>query len=225
MKGLVVLAAFAAALSASGVTPKKFTWDVPQAIETIEVPGTVEGQGVPMKLHAVKSKASVPDLMAHFRRAFAAAQLYVPPDDHITQVTGNPLLTALDPATKVNFTVIFQPNPDGTTTVILAEAHLAERRPPAGQFFAPVFPGGEAPVQSRVAEGVQALTYATRASEKDVLKFYRDALKPSGYEEVAAKKFKRGGDELTVHYEVRPGEAARVVVLGRPYVDESLTAP
>lgn len=178
----------------------------------------MESEGLPMKLHAVRSKLRIDLLIDHVRRSFHEANLYVAPNQ--VQVSSDPQLTGLDPDRMVAFTVIFQANADGSTTAILAESHLAERRENKS-YFAPVHPGGQAPLETNV-EGARTLSYGVFVPETEIHRFYKDLLPKIGYVEQPGMKFRKGDRQLTVHYNARKGEMARVMVFEGPYLEDSL---
>lgn len=224
--GRAALLALAVAGSALGgspdagvlsLAPKKFSWDIPQIVERVEVPGVMESEGLPMKLHAVRSKLRRDLLMEHVYRSFENANLYIAP--YQPQVSSDPQLTGLDTDRMVAFTVFFQANPDGSTTAILAESHLAERRENQ-RFFAPVHPSAQAPLETKV-EGARTLTYGIIVPEKEVYRFYKEMLPKLGFTEEPGMKFRRGDRQITVHYSAR-AEGARVMLFEGPYLDDKL---
>jgi hypothetical protein len=197
---LILLAVLTASPDA-GTEQHRFLWDVPQVLESVPVGGGAKALGVPMKLHAVKSKLGAEALFLHFRREFEAANLYVPPREGQFQVPGARQLTGLDTQTRTSYTVIFQPNPDGTTTVILGEADLEHRDPPA-EARLPVFPRASHVLQT-TSEGSLMVMYEAEANPADLSSFYRETLSREGYRE-------RDGAF------VRNGEQIRVLAQGNP---------
>lgn len=214
----------APAQPAEPVVPSKFTWDIPEIIEVVEVPGLSRGvNGVPVKLNAVRSKWKIEALIDHVTQSFANANLYMAPQKDLTLLTSDPQLHAFDPFRQIGFSVIFQANPDGTTTAILGEAHLSEAKPESG-YFAPVFPDAQGVIQSS-SEGHQLLAYATKAPQSDVEKFYREALPPLGYREVKPLKYRKGGEQITLSYHSNPNTGSGVVLTRGPYVEEGPVDP
>ncbi|HEX8437433.1 MAG TPA: hypothetical protein VF697_20155 [Archangium sp.] len=191
---LVGLGASAAEPSARPV-PKR--WDVPRALEVIEVPGRTEALGMPVSIHAVRSGEKVGTLERHFRRQFQEAGLFLPPPQHVVPVTREVQVTGLDPDTYIAYTVILQPNPDGSTTVLLTEAFLAERRKTAEAAFAPVMPGARAVLRTNT-EGTSIMQYSVKASPEEARRFHVQELTRGGYREVEPGVFQSGVDVLRV---------------------------
>lgn len=195
--------------------PPPFQWDIPEPLGKVEVPGIVQADGIPMKLNAVVSGRRVEDLIQHFATSFSRAGLFIPPMRLQKQISKNPQLTAYDPERQIAFSVIFQANPNKTTTVILGEAHVGERRKATDGFFAPVFPGSEYPIQND-SEGLKLLAYSARASEGEVQAFYRDTLGRAGFKEVETGVFRRQAQELRLSVQKRANGTVTVRVMGGP---------
>lgn len=194
--GLVLLAVLGAGQAAAQRLP--FTWDVPKVLETIEVPGVIKSDGVPVKLRSVRSAERPEVILQHLVNRFEAWGFYIPPDRHRTQLTQEPQLTALDTERFISYTFVLQPNPDGTTTVVLGEANLAQRE--AGQApSVPVFPGAQGLVSSDV-EVAHVVSYQVAVSKQpaDVAGFYRKELSQQGYTETERNLYRKGSEELTV---------------------------
>jgi hypothetical protein len=191
---IFLLAALGAAPDA-GSEAHRFVWEVPQMLESVPVSGAVKALGVPMKLHAVKSKLRADALFLHFRREFEAANFYIPPREGQFQVPGSRQLTGLDIRSHVSYTVIFQPNPDGTTTVILGEADLERRDPPADASL-PVFPQASHVLQTS-GEGSLMVMYEAQARPEELSSFYRETLSRAGYREHDGA-FVRSGEQIRV---------------------------
>lgn len=190
-------------------------WDIPQVIEDAPVDGQLDSMGIPVALHAVKTRAKVDELVPHFLAQFAKAGLFVAPPSKQQREAPEMTLTGLDPKTRISYTVILQPRPDGTTNLILGEAHLADRVTQPLNDIAPLFPGAKEPVRTNT-ETARALIYRVTATEKEVLAFYKDSLGKVGYAEAEPGTYQRGDQELRV--EVRPGAKGEhlVAVMLRP---------
>jgi hypothetical protein len=227
MRALLVSLGLLTALSAAAEEPagrvRPRLWEVPRAIQAIDVPGRTEALGMPVSIHAVRSQEKVEALEQHFRRQFQEAGLYLPPPQHLVPITRDVQVTGLDPDTYIAYTVFLQPNPDGTTTVILTEAFLAERRREQGSGFAPMMPGARSPLRSRT-EGTEVLQYAVKASLEEVHQFHARALvTQGGYREVEPGVFQRGADVLRVSTQPLDNGEVSVVLLKRQDVKGALT--
>jgi len=178
--------------------PRRFVWDVPERLDEVEVPGEMKSDGIPVRLAAVRSKLKLDALMRHIYLKYLEAGLYVPKAENQLKSPQVPMLTALDPDTYVSYTAVFQPNPDGTTTVVLGEAHLDERQDPSARGnFAPIFPGAEALIHSEM-EGMRSLTFTAKATGDEVKRFYRETFGKAGAREVAPDTFQTGRRQLRV---------------------------
>jgi hypothetical protein len=175
---------------------KPFNWDVPGAIQRLDVPGLVVSHGVPTRIQAVKSSWKLEDLLQHFATAFEKAGLYLPPPKHQLQLLRELQLTALDPGRLISYTVIFQESRDGTV-VILGEANLGQRQRNPAHDWAPLFPGATGVLGSQ-QEGARTLVYSARARPDEVAGFYREALGKAGFLEQEPGSFVKAGEELRV---------------------------
>jgi hypothetical protein len=167
-----------------------FRWpEVDGIVGVVDVP-PVTSQGTPTLLRAVKVKRSTAALMPIFRDAFVKAGLWVPRPPKLIR---EPTLTALDPLQRRSYTVVFQPNPDGTTTLILGEANHAVRIAADGA-LAPLFPGA-ANVFRSAHEGGRLEAYEARATASEVRAFYAEVLPKLGWQPDGDEGYRRGKDE------------------------------
>jgi hypothetical protein len=182
--------------SAAGAQRLPFTWDVPKVLETVEVPGVMQAQGVPVKLRSVKSAEKPEVILQHMVDRFEQWDFYIP--DKRTQWLKEPQLTALDTERLISYTFILQSNPDGSTTVVMGEANLAQTRP-AQSPIAPLFPGAKDVVSSDV-EVARMVSYRLTVSKEtpDVEGFYRKQLAQAGYSETEPNTYRKGTEELVV---------------------------
>jgi hypothetical protein len=209
---LVVVALLGA--SQAGAQRLPFSWDIPKVVEVVEVPGTMMADGIPVRMRAVRSTEKPEVLLQHVVDRFEAWGFYLPDAEGQAQPFREPQLTALDWERLVSYTAIFQPNPDGSTTVFLGEADLS--RPPVVQSpIAPVYPGAREVVHTDV-EAARSLTYAVAAKPAEVLDFYRRELVKQGYAEAEPGLYRNDSDELQVRVHAGKGQQSSVVVLRRP---------
>jgi hypothetical protein len=183
--------------STPAARPVPKVWEVPRALEVIDVPGRTEALGMPVSIHAVRSKEKVDALERHFRRQFQQAGLFLPPPQHLAPISNEVQVTGLDPDTYIAYTVILQPNPDGTTTVLLTEAFLSERRRTEEPAFAPVMPGARAVLRTNT-EGTSILQYSVKASPEEARRFHAQELTKAGYQQVEPGVYQRGDEVLRV---------------------------
>lgn len=196
-----------------------FVWDVPQVVDIIDVPGVMLADGVPVRLKAVRTKEKPEPLLQHMMDRWMEWGLYIAPVEQQRQPLQQPMLTALDPERLITYTIILQPNPDGTTTLYLGEANMS--KPPAAMStVAPVFPGAEGVMTSDL-EVVRSVNYSVRAKEAEVEAFYRTELGKAGFKEVKPRIFRSGGQELELILKpLQPGQLS-VAVLRRTVAPEA----
>lgn len=179
--------------------PPEYRWRVPEQLDWVDSAGLQVSDGVPMHIAMARSKMPVPQLIQYFANDFQAAGLFIPPDEEQQSPFPEPRLTAFDPARSLAYTVIFQPNPDKTSTVFLATADMSNYQPPGSAVleWAPVMPGASRLVRTQL-ESSQTAIYAVHSTETEVLAFYREGLKPLGYQEPEPGLFVRAGESLHV---------------------------
>jgi hypothetical protein len=179
--------------------PPEYRWRVPGQIDFVDSAGLQVSDGVPMHIAMARSKLTVQELIQHFADDFNAAGLFLPPDEYQESPFTEPRLTAFDPVRSLAYTVIFQANPDKTSTVYLATADMSNYKAPgaAALDWAPLMPGATSVLRTQL-EGSQTALYGVHATEAEVLTFYRDNLKPLGYQEPEPGIFVRAGESLHV---------------------------
>ncbi|ATB31964.1 hypothetical protein [Melittangium boletus] len=211
MKAWAKLLALGMGLGAASALAQRptFTWDVPRVLETVDVPDIIRADGIPVKLRSVKSAEKPQVILQHLVDRFEAAGFYIPPDEHRTQRLKEPQLTALDTDRLISYTFFLQPNPDGTTSVLLGEANLAQARREQTT-FAPVYAGAQELMQSEM-EGARALSYTVEAEPAKVSEFYVEELRTAGFSETEEGLWRRGTEELQIG--VRPAAPGKVVVV------------
>jgi hypothetical protein len=190
-----------------------FTWDVPKVIETIEVPGTMKANGIPVKLRSVKSAERPEVILQHMVDRFEQWGFYIPAKR--SQWFQEPQLTALDTERLISYTFIIQTNPDGSTTVVLGEANLGLWQKDLST-IAPVFPGARE-VMNNDLEVARTLSYQVPApnSTPDVEGFYRGLLTKEGYTEAEPHIYRKGTDEMQVMVSPPKGGNVAVTVIRR----------
>ena len=190
-------------------------WDVPHALAEARVPEVMFASDYPVTMRAVKSTEKLEALIRFFVFSFEKAGLYLPPASDMPDAVRHSSLTALDTHSLISYTVIFQPNPDRTTTVFISETYLNERRPAsaAPATFTAIFPGARSPIVT-ASEGTRTLSYFADAAPAEVDGFYREVLLTSGYQQQEPGVFTRGGEELRV-LASQEGAKAHVTVFMR----------
>src|SRR5262245_22360590 len=75
----LALTVLGAAGTSAADEPARFRWDVPGVLEVVDVPATLEANGVPVRLKSIKSKEKPEVVLQHLVDRFVAAGLYIPP--------------------------------------------------------------------------------------------------------------------------------------------------
>jgi hypothetical protein len=188
-----------------------FTWDVPKMLDVVEVPGVMMADGYPVQIRAVRSAEKPQVLLQHMVDRFEAWGFYIPPNQK--QIFREPQITALDVEKLISYTVIFQPNPDGTTTLLLGEANFS--RPPGKHSpVAPLF-AGAASVMHTDMEGTRTVTYVVSAKAAEVEEFYRKELPKGGFNETEPNLYRNGSEELQVLVRSTKADQTTVVIMRR----------
>jgi hypothetical protein len=158
----------------------------------------MEALGLPLDMRLARSQWKLNDLAIHYARRFIDAGFYIPPHQKPLPGAALPRLTALDPVTMWSYTIIFYPESDGTTTLLLGAADLGHRRPvEPDRFPAPVFPGATK-VTTFELESAHALTFSASVTEEELAAFYRQTLIGAGWREREPGTFVRDGRSIRV---------------------------
>jgi hypothetical protein len=204
--------------AARAADPLPFAWPTPGLIEETEVPGIVQSRGIPMKLRAVRVKPGPDEMLRTYLKAFQLAGFYLPPPKDQVELFRDLSLTALDYRRWISYTVIFQANRDGTTTLIMGEANIARRQPPEADDSTPLFPGATSVLRAN-AEGSDSVTFRAKAAPVEIFGFYRDLLgrehfqvQESNEQDLALSDGRR---EMRIHIEPIAGGLSQVLVVFR----------
>ncbi|MBN1205676.1 MAG: hypothetical protein JXB05_12225 [Myxococcaceae bacterium] len=184
-----------------------FRWDVPGLLDWVDSAGVQISDGVPLSLQLARSKLPIQELIQHFAASFEKAGLFIPPGEQQIQALREPQLTALDTERLVAYTVIFQPNPDKTVTVILGTSDLSRYQPNAGRTtvsWAPVPPGANQ-LLSNEMEGAQSAIFEVPSTKEQVQAFYQQAMKQLRFVEKAPGEFYRGNEMIRVSIQSKDG--------------------
>ncbi len=159
--------------------PTPFFWPKPELVSEVDIPDVVRADGVPVRLHVIRSRLGVQQLLSLFGSAFREAGFYVAEVQkrHIAE----PHVTGLDWRALISYSAILSPEADGTTTCLLGEAALGKKRPPAGADFAPLFPGASS-VTRFEDEGSSIIAFSARGTTtSEVSAFYESQLPKAGW--------------------------------------------
>ncbi|MFL5348467.1 MAG: hypothetical protein ACJ8AT_27030 [Hyalangium sp.] len=192
----------------AAATPRPpFHWDVPGLLQWVDSAGVQVSDGVPITLQMALSKEPVEVLLQHFANSFQKAGFFIPPDREQVQAMREPQLTALDPERMVSYTVIFQPNPDNTVTLILGTSDLSHYTPWKGTDlgWAPLPPNARLLMRTDL-EGGQSAVLSVSSSAEQVMGFYREALKQAGFVEDEPGQFRRGSETIGVYPQSQEGK-------------------
>jgi hypothetical protein len=183
---------------------------VPGQLQLVPVGKRLEGGGLPMAVFLAKSSWELDRLLLHYAGRFAEAGYFIPPK--MGRLTGLklPRVVALDDVRMVSFLIYGWPEADGTTTLVLGAADLKNRKQVTGGTV-PVFPGAKSPTRFNV-ELATALSFSAKATQDEVIDFYRSVLPSGGWKEREPGTFVKGGRALRVLAK-KQGSDLSVVVL------------
>src|SRR5437764_15117588 len=98
-------------------------------------------------MHALRVKQTEDELFREIGDQFSSQGLYVRKMQNQPQLLKQYQLTGLDGDRGISYTAIVEPHKDGTCTVVLGEANIAEglqlRKRGDGNDFAPLAPKGQ----------------------------------------------------------------------------------
>lgn len=205
------LAAAVLCVVVPAMSAAEYRWEVPERIRYVEAPELLEANGYNVRLAAAISKLPAAELAQYYMTEFQKAGLFVPGATKQVSPTSYPMLTGLDTENLVSFTVIFQPNKDNTTTVVLGMTDLS--KPPDRSLpddFAPLFPGAKQPMRTN-SEGMRSISFQTSATVDEVKAYYREVLVAAGYAEKSAGSFVNGEVRIKVYLQTT-AEGTQVVL-------------
>lgn len=198
------------------VAPAHFVWPKPELLEEIEISDVIRADGVPVRLHSFRSKMGVQQLMQIYANAFDRAGFYIAVEQK--RVVAEPHLTALDWRTKISYSAILSPNPDGTTSCMLGEAALGKKRPiAAASDFARVMPDAVEVVRID-QETDRLISFTVRASVEAVNRFYKEGLAATGFAAVPGDEpnlYGKGQERIRVMSKAKPNRTTSVVLMHR----------
>lgn len=228
LAAVLLLAPFIALAQSAPIRPK--VWNIPKMSDVVEAPGRTYVDGLPVSIRAIRSAEKPEALARDLFHQFTKAGLFIPPAHHVPALLPDAIqVTGLDPDTYVVYTAFVQAGPGGTSTVILTETSIAERRPRASEAkFAPMMPEARGLITSRT-EGLDWMQYRVGADASQVRAFYKDALGRAKYEPRDEDVYRRGSEELVLTVK-REGNETSVGLMKRPAIDTMnlgapLTAP
>ena len=193
---MLALVAAAVLSAAPDAGPAPFSWDVPGQVQLVPVGKQLEGGGLPMAVFLAKSTWELDRLLLHYAGRFAEAGYFIPPK--MGRITGLklPRVVALDDVRMVSFLVYGWPEADGTTTLVLGAADLKNRKQAQGGVL-PVFPGAKSPTTFNV-ELATAVSFTAKATQEEVIDFYRSVLPSGGWKEREPGAFVKDGRVVRV---------------------------
>lgn len=191
-----VLAAALLSASPDAGTQPPFSWDVPGQVRLVPVGKQLEAGGLPMVVYLANSTWELDRLLLHYAGRFAEAGYFIPPKMGRIKGLKLPRVVALDDVRMVSFLVYGWPEADGTTTLVLGAADLKNRKQAEGGVV-PVFPGAKSPTRFNV-ELANALSFTAKATQEEVIDFYRSVLPSGGWKEREPGTFVREGRAVRV---------------------------
>jgi hypothetical protein len=121
-----------------------------------------------------------------------------------------PRVVALDDVRMVSFLVYGWPESDGSTTLVLGAADLQHRKKAQGGPL-PVFPGAKSPTSFDI-ELATAVSFTAKATQEEVIDFYRAVLPSGGWKEREPGAFVKQGRVVRVLAKKQGAELAVVVL-------------
>ncbi len=173
-----------------------FAWDVPGQLELVPVGERLERDGLPLIIFLARSKWKLGALLDHYQARFVRAGYFIPPRQVPLPGLELPRVVALDDVKMVSLLVYGWPEEDGTTTLVLGAADLGHRRPTQRNGL-PVFPAAKHVTTFDVELGL-ALSFTAKASEAEIIDFYRTVLPSGGWKEREPGTFVRAGRAVKV---------------------------
>lgn len=212
MSSLVAALTLLAAPVDAGVHDVPFSWDVPGQVQLVPVGKQLERNGLPMVIFLARSTWELDRLLLHYAGRFRNAGFFIPPKMGRVPGLKLPRVVALDDTKMISFLVYGWPEADGTTTLVLGASDLAHRKPQQGSEL-PVFPGAKGPTRFDV-EAATALSFTAKATEAEVIDFYRSVLPSGGWAEREPGAFVKDDRVLRVlaKKSKTPGELGVVVL-------------
>jgi len=193
-----------------------FDWDVPAIIRVVPVGERLERDGLPMRAFAVNSKWPIDQLLEHYRKRFIEAGFFLTPlqGGRLSKLK-LPKVAAYDERRQLSYVVYGWSEGDGTSTVIVGSADLANRKPPAADGRGlPLFPGAKAPLRFEL-EGAHAVSFTVEGKSDEVIDYYRSVLPSGGWVEREPGTFVKDGRVVRVLARAK-GTRLDVVLLDQP---------
>lgn len=203
-------------------------FDIPGVVDVVDVPGESLVAGLPVAMHAVRSRVGAERLAESLLEQLHLAGLYVPPPSEVQARVEGLQVTGLDPDALVAYTFFLLPEAGGGTTVLVTETFVGRKVQEAlsSVDFAPVMPGARSPITTRT-EGVQAVHYETPEPPEAVRAFYREQLSAAGYSESGKDEWTRGEWMLKLSVSSAASQSSVHVLQRRAYhrVPEATAVP
>lgn len=194
-----------------------FKWRFPKMLSEFKVDGTVDVDGIPVRMHGVKVKGGLVDTLRDLRDEFIRQGLWMQDFGKQPQLASQTQITAFDPDRFISYTAIVEPLPDGNCRVIIGEANLAVgaqvRKQRAGTADFVALPPEVEGVMRAKSEGLDTISFGTNKSETDILRFFSDQLSARGYKSVGKGEWSNGSEEIRVR--VSPVKGKNGVIVGR----------
>lgn len=198
--------------------PPLFQWRLKNVVGSIEMPGLQESNGVPVKLHSLRIKSNLQDILDDLIDQFQRQGLFMRDFPLQEQPVAQTQVTAFDPHRLISYTAIIECIKSQVCTVVLGEANIelgvanAKQRS-AQDDFAPL-PPGAAEVQRSRAENYETLAFTVAASTETIKKFYVEALARQGYVKKAGReRWQRKGEAIQLVVPKGDGSARTTFML------------
>lgn len=176
-----------------------FRWEIPNVLNTVDVPGTTVVDGIPVRLRVVTVRGKAADIADQVVESFARQGLFVPAGAEFSEGLREWQITGYDPNSHTSYSVLFRPHGRDLFSLVLGQADLGAARkdsPQAGD-IAPLFPSATDVVRTHT-EGLDSLGYFVEATEREVKDFYQQTLAARKYVEAEPGVFRKDRVQLRV---------------------------
>lgn len=187
-----------------------FDWGrLPGELDRTEVPGEMSSGGKRVHMELRRCKARPEDILSWTLHRFVAAGLYVAPPGRQVQGPG-PSLTAVDPTTRVSYSVSVIQQSDGVVQVILGDADHGKNTQLSEGDWPPAYPEVKGAMRSNV-EGARSLSFTTRDPRARVEAWYQQTLSAQGFELSSPGVWEKGAERVRLELKADGANLAGMV--------------
>lgn len=207
--------------SDAGVRLRLFEWEVPKLVAAAQVGQRLSVNGVPMVVTVARSSWAPSELLQHYAKRFETAGYFIAP----RRLEGfeRPQLVALDVDARVSYVVWVWPERNRTTSLVLGTTDMLRRtrarEAPPVNVGLPIFPGARG-VTKFDLELARAVSFTVKATEAEVIDYYRTTLPAGGYVERRPGLFTKAQQQVRVLARMHEGTLGVVLLEEAEQPDE-----